>query len=61
MQEEHWFDFQLTILVHVMYIANPNYYPQDEHSQCLWTKYFYYISDDHKHDSLFVHRCLNLH
>jgi hypothetical protein len=44
-----------------MYTMNPNYDPQDEHSQHLQTKYFYYINDDHKHDNMFVHRCLNLH
>jgi hypothetical protein len=44
-----------------MYIVNPYYDLQDEHSQRLWIEYFYYINDDHKHDSLFVQRCLNLH
>jgi len=37
-----------------MYIINPIYDPRDEHSQRLWIEYFHYISDDRKHDSLFI-------
>jgi len=60
-QVEHWFSFQLTILIHIMYTLNPDCNPRDEHSHHLSTKYFNYISDNQKQDILFVQRCLNLH
>lgn len=57
----HWYNFQITILVHIMYRVNDSFNPQDPTSNRLKTDYFYYVSDDPKHDSLFVQYCLNLH
>ena len=60
-QSQHWFNFQLTILVHITYRVNPQYNILDSKSKRHCTEYFYYISDDPKHDSLFVQHCLNKH
>jgi hypothetical protein len=61
MQSQHWYNFQLTILVHIMYSMNPHYDAMDKESKRLITTYYYYISDDKKHDSLFVQQCLRHH
>ena len=60
-QSQHWYNFQLTILVHITYTVNPDYDVADPKSKKRLTEYYYYISDDPKHDSLFVQHCLNLH
>jgi hypothetical protein len=60
-QSQHWFNFQLTILVHIMYSLNPDYDVLDKKSRRLKIHYFYYISDDRKHDTLFVQYCLSYH
>jgi len=60
-QSQHWFNFQLTILVHITYRKNPTFNPADQWSKKVITDYFYYISDDRVHDSLFVQHCLTLH
>ena len=60
-QSEHWFNFQLTILVHITYQVNSDWNPLDPQSKRLHTDYNYYISDDRVHDSLFVQHCLTLH
>jgi hypothetical protein len=53
-QSEHWFNWQLTILVHIMYAVNPYYDKDNLKSKRFNTSYFYYISDDKVHDNLFV-------
>jgi hypothetical protein len=60
-QSQHWYNFQLSILVHIMYSVNPDYDATNQDSKRLITTYYYYISDDKKHDSLFVQHCLKLH
>ena len=60
-QSQHWFNFQLTILVHITYTMNLHYNPLDLLSKRLNIEYSYYISDDRKHDSLFVQKCLTDH
>jgi hypothetical protein len=60
-QSQHWFNFQLTILVHITYTVNLDYNPLDPLNKRLKVDYFYYISDDRKHDSLFVQKCLTDH
>ena len=60
-QSQHWFNFQLTILVHITYTINPDYNISDPFSKRLKVDYFYYISDDHKYNSLFVQKCLINH
>jgi hypothetical protein len=57
----HWHSFQLTILVHICYrwnfacIADPSSIENK-----FVTKYHYYIFDNTKHDTLFVHHCFEL-
>lgn len=60
-QSQHWHNFQLSILVHITYTLNPEWDPLDSKSKRLRTDYFYYISDDPVHDSLYVQYCLTLH
>jgi hypothetical protein len=60
-QSQHWYNFQLTILVHITYSVNPSFNVLDPKSKRLKTNYFYYISDDKIHDSRFVQHCLNIH
>ena len=40
---------------------NPAFDVTNPKSKRLLTEYYYYISDDPKHDSLFVQHCLNIH
>jgi len=60
-QFEHWFNWQLTILMHIMYIVNPDYNVLDKRSKYFKTTYFYYISNDRNHDNLFVQYCFARH
>ena len=60
-QSEHWYNFQVTILVHITFIFNPLYDPSVKHSKRHIMEYHYYISDDRKHDNLFVQWCFKLH
>jgi hypothetical protein len=57
----HWFNFQLTILVHITYTLNPDCIAEDLGSKRLKTNYYYYISNYRKHDSLFVQTYLRHH
>ncbi len=56
----HWHSYQNSILVHITYRLNPNWDPNDADSYLI-TKYHFYISDDHKHNSYFVQHCLQKH
>jgi hypothetical protein len=38
-QEQHWYNFQMTILVHITYMVNPNYNQDDPRNSWLLTKY----------------------
>ena len=51
-QSMHWYNDQCTILVHICY------WRQDGE---LHKKSIFYISDDKKHDTLFVQHCFKLH
>jgi hypothetical protein len=53
-KKQHWYNFQLSILVHIVYTINPNYDILDPKSSHLKIEYLYYISNDRKHDNLFV-------
>jgi hypothetical protein len=59
-QSMHWYNFSITILVHIMYTLNPAFHARNSQSRRLHTVYYYYVSDDPKHDSLFVQHCLNI-
>jgi hypothetical protein len=60
-QDMHWYNFQITILVHITYRMNLNFDPTI--FQCSWILkgVHYYVSDDKTHDSLFVQHVLILH
>ena len=59
-QSMHWHSYQVSILVQISWIRNPNANPADPSSMTLM-KYNFYISDDKSHDSYYVQHCLNLH
>lgn len=60
-QEQHWYNFQLSILVHITYQLNPTWNLLDPNSLRLITEYHYYIFDDRRHNNLFVQHAFNLH
>jgi hypothetical protein len=60
-QTMHWYNFQITILVHITWSPNPQHEPQNLKSRSHIATYHYYISDDKQHDSLFVQHCFELH
>ena len=60
-QSEHWYSFQLTILVHITYTINPTYDPTDNKSKRLCTEYHYNCSNDRKYENLFVQRAFAIH
>jgi hypothetical protein len=41
-QSQHWYNFQLTILVHIMYTVNPFYDALDKDSKRLCTTYYHW-------------------
>jgi hypothetical protein len=59
-QSMHWHSHQISILVHITYYLYPNFDPDDV-DVFLITKYHFYISDDHEHDSYFVQFFLQKH
>ncbi len=59
-QNMHWHNFEVTILVHITYCHNPNYDPIDPNSQVL-KEVHYYVSDDNSHDTFFVQHAFRLH
>jgi hypothetical protein len=59
-QSMHWYSYQVTILVHIMWVRNSNPDPEDESTRSIMT-YHFYIFDDKLHDSYFVQHCLLLH
>jgi hypothetical protein len=59
--QKHWFNFQLSILVHIIYQVNPAWDPLDLNSLQLITKYHYYLLNDRKHDNQFVQHAFSLH
>ena len=59
-QSMNWHSYQVSILVQISWIRNPNANPANPSSMTLM-KYNFYISDDKSHDSYYVQHCLNLH
>lgn len=58
-QSMHWFSTSITILVHITFFRAPTTPEGEDGGMVKHTHY--YISDDKKHDSLFVQHCLLLH
>ena len=52
-QSMHWWSTQVTILVHITYVRNA--------AGGVQKTLHFYISDDRKHDTLFVQHCFMLH
>jgi hypothetical protein len=60
-QTHHWYNFQMTILVHITYKMNLDHNQDDPRSCRLIIEYHYYCSHDKKHYNLFVQKCFSLH
>jgi hypothetical protein len=61
-QEMHWHNFQLTILVHISYQWNLAYLEDpNSNAKKLIVGYHYYLFDDIEHDTLFVQHGFELH
>jgi len=52
-QSMHWHNYQVSILVYITWMQNPNPDPNDASSRTIM-KYHFYVSDDKQHDSYFV-------
>ena len=59
-QSMHWHSYQVSILVHITWVRNPEPDPEDASTRNIM-QYHFYISDDKKHDSYFVQHCLQMH
>lgn len=55
----HWFSFQIMIFVHITYWLNPTYDPVEPGTKIL-KKMHYYVSDEKKHDTIFVQNVFQL-
>jgi len=60
-QNMHWHNFQISILVHITYHRNPEYDILDSCSLPFLKEVHYYVSNDKHHDSLFVQHAFMLH
>jgi hypothetical protein len=62
MQDMHWYNMQITILVHITYRVNVEYDVINLQSSWVLKEVHYYISDDKlTHDSFFVQHAFTLH
>jgi len=59
-QSMHCHNYQMTILVHISWIMNPNPNLDDENLNTTM-RYHLYISNEKTHDKYFVQHCLLLH
>ena len=55
-QDIHWFNFQVSILVHITYRESPTYisFDSSDESNRILKEVRYYVLDDKQHDTLFV-------
>jgi hypothetical protein len=60
-QTQHWYNFQITILVHLTWRINPNFRHGDDEKTKVISEYEFHISDTHKHANLFVQHCFRCH
>lgn len=58
-QNMHWYNFQISILVHITHKTNPNCNPTNSKSTLL--KEMHYCFDDPSHDTLFVQHAFLFH
>jgi hypothetical protein len=49
-QSMHWYSYQVTILVHIMWVRNSNPDPEDESTRSIMTYHFY----------IFVYCCIGI-
>jgi hypothetical protein len=56
----HWHSYHISILVHITYWSNPDFDGYEEDFK-VFMEYYFYVSDDHKHDPKFVQHCFKLH
>jgi hypothetical protein len=61
MQNIHWYNMQIIIMVHIIYTMNVEYDATNPQSSQVLKEVHYYISDDKTHDSFFVQHTFTLH
>ncbi len=59
MQSQHWSNFQVTILVHLIFRIQMHW--DGNLDSRIVTEYHFYISDDKQLDNMFTQHCFNLH
>jgi hypothetical protein len=59
-QSQHWYNWQVTILVHLTFRINPNWDGIDLSCKIL-TEYHFYVSDDETYDNIFIQHCFIFH
>jgi hypothetical protein len=59
MQSQHWFSFQVTILVHFTFRMQVHW--DGNLNSIIITEYHFYISDDKQHENMFIQHCFGLH
>jgi hypothetical protein len=60
-QTQHWYNFQITNLMHLTWRINPNFMHGNDKKTKVITEYHFYILDNCKHDNLFVQHCFRCH
>ncbi len=58
---QHWYNFQITIIVHLTWKINLDFKHGNDEKTKMIIEFHFYISDDRKHDNLFVQHCFGCH
>ncbi len=58
-QDMHWFNFHITILVNIMYRSNKDFDPV-EHGSIILKEIHYYIYVEKEHDTFFCPTCFQI-
>jgi hypothetical protein len=61
MQDVHWYNFQINILVHITYKVNHEFNTSHPQGFKILKEIHYHINDDKNHNSLFVWHVFTLH
>lgn len=60
-QDMHWYNSKISILVHITYRMNLDFDPKNPQSSQILKEVHYYISNNKMHNNLFVQHVLILH
>ncbi len=56
-QTQHWYNFHITILIHLTWRINLNFNVGDDEKTRVIIEYHFYILDDRNDDNLFIQHC----